>query len=345
MRSVHTATELIGQCLQNRGTMKTFRWLLIAMFLALIPASGQDSSHTAYRILGTTTAVVTTVTPCFYTVTAPNVIVYADTAFLCNSDGTYHTFGGGGGGSSAWSALTNGTAPLTLDNAGFSTTFNQTSNIAWLWANTTTGTVSTTNASPILTLGANYWTGSASAADTWTIGSSLAAGSNAVSTLTIDHTGSSGTPAVSIPGPLSIGGSVMLLSGPEGSCTGAASSTDVICFASAHAVESSLNNGSFFPMTQTIASGTAAMATGAITSGSCASAVTGTATGAATTDTIQYTPNADPTGVTGYGASGTGAVLSIYAYVTSNTANFKVCNSTANSITPSALTLNWRITR
>jgi len=93
-----------------------------------------------------------------------------------------------------------------------------------------------------------------------------------------------------------------------------------------------------------IASGTSAMGTGAISSGTCATVVTTSATGTATTDAIQYTPNADPTGVTGYAASATGS-LYIWAYPTTDNVNFKVCNNTAGSITPSALTLNWTVIR
>lgn len=96
--------------------------------------------------------------------------------------------------------------------------------------------------------------------------------------------------------------------------------------------------------TQTIASGTSAMGTGAITSGTCATVVTTSATGTATTDTIIATPNADPTGVTGYAVSATGS-LYIQAYPTTNNVNFKVCNNTAGSLTPAALTMNWRVVR
>lgn len=96
--------------------------------------------------------------------------------------------------------------------------------------------------------------------------------------------------------------------------------------------------------TQTIASGTAAMGTGAITSGTCATAVTVGATGVATTDAIIATPNGDPTGITGYVPSTTGT-LYIWAYPTANNVNFKVCNNTSASVTPSALTLNWRVVR
>lgn len=94
-----------------------------------------------------------------------------------------------------------------------------------------------------------------------------------------------------------------------------------------------------------IANGTAAMGTSAIASGTCATVVTVSAAGVATTDVVSTGFNGDPTAVTGYGASATGAVLTIYPYPTSGNVNFKVCNSTASSITPSALTLNWKVTR
>ena len=98
-----------------------------------------------------------------------------------------------------WSNLQNAAGALTLANGSNATTFNQTSAVAWLWANTTTATSGTTNASPLLELAANYWTGAASAADTWTIGSSLAAGTNGASTLTFTHTGSTGVATVTLP--------------------------------------------------------------------------------------------------------------------------------------------------
>lgn len=93
-----------------------------------------------------------------------------------------------------------------------------------------------------------------------------------------------------------------------------------------------------------IASGTSALATGAITSGTCATAVTTTATGTATTDTVMADFNADPTAVTGYTPAVTG-MLTIIKYPTANNVNFKVCNLTLASITPGAITLNWRVVR
>ncbi|HEX4501066.1 MAG TPA: hypothetical protein VH187_07895 [Scandinavium sp.] len=99
-----------------------------------------------------------------------------------------------------------------------------------------------------------------------------------------------------------------------------------------------------------IAGGTALLGNSAIGSGACATVVTdgtvtsGTVANVLTTDVIVYTPNVDPQGVTGYVASATGS-LYIWAYPTAGHVNFKVCNNTSASITPSALTLNWKVTR
>jgi hypothetical protein len=89
-------------------------------------------------------------------------------------------------------------------------------------------------------------------------------------------------------------------------------------------------------------SGTAVLGTSSIGSGACATVVTESATGAATTDVVQWNPNADISGVTGYAPVTTGGLI-IYPYVTTNNVNFKVCNPTANPITPGAVTLNWRV--
>lgn len=94
-----------------------------------------------------------------------------------------------------------------------------------------------------------------------------------------------------------------------------------------------------------IGSGTAAMNTALVASGACETVVTVATSGVATTDVITVGFNGDPTAVTGYGASATGAVLSIYPYPTSGNANFRVCNNTSASITPGALTLNFRVVR
>jgi hypothetical protein len=92
-----------------------------------------------------------------------------------------------------------------------------------------------------------------------------------------------------------------------------------------------------------VATGTSALATGAIASTACTTTTT-TATGTATTDVISFTPNADITAVTGYSAVTTGG-LAIYPFPTTNNVNFRVCNPTASSITPGAVTLNWKVIR
>lgn len=93
-----------------------------------------------------------------------------------------------------------------------------------------------------------------------------------------------------------------------------------------------------------IASGTAALGTSAISSATCATVVTVSATGVASTDVIAFTPNASIKAVTGYAPLTTGG-LSITAYPTTNNVNFDVCNWSNGSITPGAVTLNWRVAR
>lgn len=94
----------------------------------------------------------------------------------------------------------------------------------------------------------------------------------------------------------------------------------------------------------TIFAGTKALATSAISSGACTSAQTTAATGVLTTDVIEATFSADPSGVTGY-APTTGGMLTLLIYPTANTINVKVCNNTSSSITPGAVTLNLRVSR
>lgn len=97
-------------------------------------------------------------------------------------------------------------------------------------------------------------------------------------------------------------------------------------------------------ITSTIASGTAALGVGAISSGTCATVVTVSATNVVTTDTLTASFNGDPTSTTGYIPS-TSGMLTIIGYPTLNNVNFKVCNNTSGSITPGAVTVNWRVVR
>lgn len=96
--------------------------------------------------------------------------------------------------------------------------------------------------------------------------------------------------------------------------------------------------------TATVANGTAALGTSAIASAACATTITATATGVLTTDDIMADFNANPTAVTGYVPS-TSGMLTIIKWPTANVVNFAVCNNTGGSITPGAITLNWRVVR
>lgn len=127
--------------------------------------------------------------------------------------------------------------------------------------------------------------------------------------------------------------------------TGLPISTGVSGLGTGVATALGVNTGSAGAFGVLVATGTAAMNTGAVGSGACETVVTVAATGVVTTDVIEVGFNGDPTAVTGYGASATGAVLTIYPYPTAGNINLKACNSTANSITPGALTLNWKVYR
>jgi hypothetical protein len=106
---------------------------------------------------------------------------------------------GSGGGSTSWSSLTNAGAALSLSNADWATTFNQTSAVTWTWANTTAATSSVAQFSPYVKLSGQYWNGTASAEDYWTIQNTIGTGANPSVTLNFAHTGSSGTAWVAVP--------------------------------------------------------------------------------------------------------------------------------------------------
>lgn len=82
-----------------------------------------------------------------------------------------------------------------------------------------------------------------------------------------------------------------------------------------------------------IANTTITVGTTAIAANTCTSASTATMTGVTTSSTFIFTPASDVSGVTGWGTTGG---LVIDPWPTANTLNYKVCNQTAASITPSA---------
>ena len=86
-----------------------------------------------------------------------------------------------------------------------------------------------------------------------------------------------------------------------------------------------------------VASGTLAMGTSAIGAGACATAVTTSATGTVTSDRIDWSFASAP----GTGWPG----LTVQPYPTAGNVNFLVCNPTAGSLTPAAMTLNWSVVR
>lgn len=94
---------------------------------------------------------------------------------------------------------------------------------------------------------------------------------------------------------------------------------------------------------QVIASGSTALGTSAILSGASA-LITVAAIGVLATDNLLTDFNADPTGVTGYAPSISG-MLTIVKFCTAGHVNFYVVNNTGSSITPGAITLNWRVIR
>lgn len=117
-------------------------------------------------------------------------------------------------------------------------------------------------------------------------------------------------------------------------------STVDICYgdSTAHKLECAYNNGSFFPMTQTVGSGTAVMTTALIAAGACGTTVTVAATGVLTTDVINAARNAAAT-------NANGGNLNLNAWPTANNANFNYCNQSAAGVTPGAMTINWSVTR
>ena len=133
-------------------------------------------------------------------------------------------------------------------------------------------------------------------------------------------------------------------SGTLTSATGLPISTGVSGLGTTVASTLAINVGTTLGIARTIATGTSALGTSAISSATCASVVTTSATNTATTDVVTASFNGDPTAVTGYVPLTTG-MLTIIVYPTANNVNFKVCNNTSASITPGAITLNWRVAR
>jgi hypothetical protein len=124
-------------------------------------------------------------------------------------------------------------------------------------------------------------------------------------------------------------------SGGDATCPTPVSGKDYLCMKAG--VMSYTHNGAayvaFVNGGAAIANATTTVGVTAIAANTCATAVTVTMTGVATTSTFAFSPNADISGVTGWGSTGG---LTVDAWPTANTLNYKVCNQTNASITPSA---------
>jgi hypothetical protein len=136
-------------------------------------------------------------------------------------DGTWASVAAG---ATTWDTLQNAAGSLTLANAGFATTFNQTSAVNWTWANITAASSGTPQSSPILNISGTYWNGSTSATDSWTLQNIVGSGTNGTSTLTFAHSGTSGTAMVTVP-QLKVTGILLDGTGAAGANTNVLTST------------------------------------------------------------------------------------------------------------------------
>ena len=89
-----------------------------------------------------------------------------------------------------------------------------------------------------------------------------------------------------------------------------------------------------------VADATTTVGTTAILANTCTSATTVTMTGVTTATTFAFTPTADLSAVTGWGAGG--ATLFLDAWPSANALNYKVCNNSSASITPGSST-TWNV--
>jgi hypothetical protein len=119
--------------------------------------------------------------------------------------------------------------------------------------------------------------------------------------------------------------------------TGRASQAVCDADSTAHALECSYNNDAFQLLPRVFSSTTATMSAAALNAGVCSGIVTVSVTGAAVTDTVEWSFGSTPTVSDGQ--------LIISAYATTNNVNFVRCNPTAGALTPTAATINFKVLR
>ena len=93
-------------------------------------------------------------------------------------------------------------------------------------------------------------------------------------------------------------------------------------------------------VTQTIVGGTQALNTASITTATCDAGVAATATGAVSTDRVNWSFASPVTTASKYGA-----FLVVYAVPSLNTVTFYTCNPSATTSTPTAMSVNWSVVR
>jgi len=130
----------------------------------------------------------------------------------------------------------------------------------------------------------------------------------------------------------------------EGTAPSGVASSDLIYpDSTAHRFRMNNNNGGAFSVGELVASGTIAVATGAISSATCATTTTAVS-GILSTDAVAWNANGSLKAVTGYVPSTSGG-LTLSIYPTSGNLVVDNCNWTSGSITPGAVTINYQVTR
>jgi hypothetical protein len=124
----------------------------------------------------------------------------------------------------------------------------------------------------------------------------------------------------------------------EGTSPGGAANLDMVYGDStAHQLKISNNNGTAFPVTQTVVTGTSTLNSGSLTTNTCQATVTTAATNTATTDSIEWSFATVP--------GSADALTTVSATPTSGNVNFVRCNPTNASQTTTAIVINWRVLR
>ena len=209
-----------------------------------------------------------------------------------------------------WSGLTAATGNLLINNAAFTTEFDQSTPATWTWANTTAATSGVAQSSPILNLNGTYWNGSGSAADNWMIQDVVGSGTN---TSTLSFTQAGGNSAtVSMPALLA--GSVTDSGLTSGMCvqatTGGLLTTTGMACGAASSVSfggiTSGDNSATLTVAGTLSPSTGTITANALTAGTYGVSITGNAATATTASGLA-------TGTYNYGS---GSVI-----VNANTAN------------------------